>query len=274
MLGETSGDGMKVGERLAHANNVFTRGVGGITVVLVDDQELIRSAVRQALSTAGFQVVGETDSGHGGVQAVLDLRPDVVVMDLVFRGTPEIEAIEQISLHAPATRILVLTASKERDSLIEAIVAGACGYMLKDAGSEAIVKAVRASAAGECIISPELAGGLLTRIRERDIRLTARSECAADAIRATLTERELEIFKRLASGESNQEIGREFSLSENTVKNHVASILAKLHLDNRIQAAVQAVRSGFSCTTGVVAVQAISDEGALPNAVVSFLFGG
>jgi DNA-binding NarL/FixJ family response regulator len=102
------------------------------------------------------------------------------------------------------------------------------------------------SAAGECVISTHIAGDLLDRIRERDIPVTARSEHARTAIRMILTERELEIFKRLASGESNQEIGRALSLSENTVKNHIASILAKLQLDNRIQAAVQAVRSGIS----------------------------
>lgn len=130
---------------------------------------------------------------------------------------------------------------------MEAILAGASGYMLKDhATREKLVAAVRSTAAGECVISSHVAGDLLGRIRERDIPVTARSEHAATAIRAVLTERELEIFKRLASGESNQAIGRELSLSENTVKNHVASILAKLQLDNRIQAAVQAVRSGIA----------------------------
>src|SRR5207245_8247310 len=112
------------------------------------------------------------------------------------------------------------------------------------------------------------------RIRERDVRLTARSEHAADAIRAELTERELEIFRRLASGESNQEIGRAFSLSENTVKNHVASILAKLQLDNRIQAAAQAVRSGLSCVAGLFLLEAMSDEADLASAVMGVLLGG
>jgi DNA-binding NarL/FixJ family response regulator len=265
---------MKAGARLAETDSPPTSPSGTATVALVDDQELVRNAVRQALSAAGLQVVGEAASAEAGVQTVVDLRPDVVLMDFVFRGTSRIAAIEQISLLAPASRILVLTASKERGRLLEAIVAGACGYILKDAGPDAIVKGVRASAAGECVISSEVAGGLLAWIRERDLRLAARSEHAADAIRATLTERELEIFKRLASGESNQEIGRAFSLSENTVKNHVASILAKLHLHNRIQAAVQAVRGGFSCVTGAFLVQALSDEADVPGAVVTFLLGG
>jgi two-component system, NarL family, nitrate/nitrite response regulator NarL len=105
---------------------------------------------------------------------------------------------------------------------------------------------VNATAAGESVISPEIAGKLLKRIRERDIPITTDSDNAATAIRAALTPRELEIFTRLASGRSNQEIAVELSLSTNTVANHIASILAKLHLDNRIQAAVQAVRSGIS----------------------------
>src|SRR5207302_11448890 len=111
---------------------------------------------------------------------------------------------------------------------------------------EAIVGAVSATAAGESVLSWQIAGKLLERIRERDIPVTADSNDAAVAIRAALTMRELEIFTRLASGESNQDIGRELSLSTNTVSNHIASILAKLHLDNRIQAAVQAVRAGIS----------------------------
>ena len=134
----------------------------------------------------------------------------------------------------------MLTASEERDCLLEAIVAGACGYMLKDAGQQAIVKAVRASAAGECVIAPEVAGCLLARIRERDVRLTARSTQGADAIRAALTGRELEIFKRLASGESNQEIGRALSLSENTVKNYIFRIFDKLGVSSRVQVAIYA----------------------------------
>jgi len=242
-------------------------------VVLIDEQALVRIAVRRALSRAGIRVVGEAETAETGVQTVLELFPDVALMDFVLRGTAAIDAVEQISALAPASHVLVLTASRERDRLLEAIVAGACGYILKDAGQQAIVKAVRASAAGECVISSEMAGCLLARIRERDTRLTARCEQGADAIRAALTVRELEIFKRLASGESNQEIGSTLSLSSNTVKNHVASILAKLHLDNRVQAAAQAVRSGFASVTGFFLIEALSDEAGLPRAVASFFFG-
>ena len=133
----------------------------------------------------------------------------------------------------------------EQNRVVEAIIAGASGYILKTAPPEAIISAVRATAAGESVLSPQIAGKLLERIRELDIPVKNNGG-AAVAIRAALTDRELEIFKRLASGDSNHEIARELSLSANTVSNHIASILAKLHLENRIQAAVQAVRSGIS----------------------------
>jgi DNA-binding NarL/FixJ family response regulator len=216
------------------------------TVVLVDDEELIHSALRQPLSGKGLELVAETGSGEQAIQIVVDLHPDVVLMDLKLPGISGIEAIQRLSLLAPASRILVLTASEEPYGVVKAIVAGARGYILKSAGPEGIVSAVRATAAGESVISSSIAGLLLARIRERDIPVTASSQDAAAAIRAVLTERELEIFKRLASGETNQEIGSELSLSTNTVSNHIASILAKLQLDNRIQAAVEAVRSGIS----------------------------
>jgi DNA-binding NarL/FixJ family response regulator len=218
---------------------------GTITVVLVDDERLIRGALSHALSSAGLDVVGEAANGEDAVEMVIDLRPDVVLMDLRLPGISGVEAIERLGLLAPASRVLVLTRS-EQNRVVEAIVAGASGYILKSAAPEAITGAVKATAAGESVLSWQIAGKLLERIRERDIPVTATTESAAVAIRAALTLRELEIFTRLASGESNQDIGRELSLSTNTVSNHIASILAKLHLDNRIQAAVQAVRAGIS----------------------------
>ncbi len=216
-----------------------------ITVVLVDDEHLIRGALAQALTNDGLDLVGEAANGPDAVKLVVDLRPNVVLMDIRLPGMPGVEAIERIGLLAPASRILILTRT-EQNRIVEAIVAGACGYILKTAPLDAIINAVRATAAGETVLSSQIAGKLLDRIRERDIPVTASSQDAASAIRAALTERELAIFTRLASGDSNQDIARELSLSTNTVHNHITSILAKLHLDNRIQAAVHAVRSGIS----------------------------
>jgi DNA-binding NarL/FixJ family response regulator len=216
-----------------------------ITVVVVDDEQMIRGALAQTLTGAGLDLVGEASNARDGLRLVLDIRPDVVLMDLRLPDSSGVQAIEQLALLAPASRILILTRT-EQNRVVEAIVAGASGYILKTAAPKAIIAAVIATAAGESVISSQIAGKLLQRIRERDIPVTTTSDNAASAIRAVLTERELEIFERLASGRSNHDIARELSLSTNTVHNHVASILAKLHLDNRIQAAVQAVRSGIS----------------------------
>jgi len=216
-----------------------------ITVVLADDEALTRRLLSEVLSDAGIELVGEAAGGEEAIKLVVELRPDVVLMDLRMPGISGIEAIERLASLAPASRVLVLTGS-EGNQVVEAIVAGARGYILKGAANDEIVEAVRATAAGEAVLSPEIAGVLLERIREQDIPVTTAEGLAGVAIRAALTERELEIFTRLASGNGNLEIGRDLSLSANTVSNHIASILSKLQLDNRIQAAVQAVRSGIS----------------------------
>jgi DNA-binding NarL/FixJ family response regulator len=215
-----------------------------IRVVVVDDEALIRVALGQALASSGLELVGEAATGEDAVDLVADVRPDVVLMDLQLPAMSGVQVIEQLGVLAPASRVLVLTRS-EHNRVVEAIIAGACGYILKSAPVEAIIGAVQATAAGESVLSSKIAGKLLQRIRELDIPVKT-SALAADAIRTALTDRELEIFKRLASGKSNHEIAQDLSLSPNTVANHVAGILAKVHVENRIQAAVQAVRSGIS----------------------------
>jgi DNA-binding NarL/FixJ family response regulator len=242
--------------------------------VVLNEQPPRRSEVTWALEAAGLEVVGEAQTAKAGVHTVLDLRPDVVLMDLAFPEGSAVEAIEQISLFAPAARILVLAATDERPPLLEAIVAGASGCVERELGAEAIVEGVKAFAAGECVISSPVAGALMAHIRERDVPDVAASERSAEAIRAALTKRELQVFRRLVSGESNREIGQAFALSENTIKNHVASILAKLHLENRVQAAVHAVRSGLGCVTGIFMLEALPDEvDVIPRAVVALLLG-
>jgi NarL family two-component system response regulator LiaR len=218
-----------------------------ITVVLVDDEQLVRTALAHAFEEHGLELVGEATNTQDAINLVVDLRPDVVLIDPKAPGAPGAQAIEQLDLLAPASRILILTRT-DQNSVVEAIVAGASGYILKTTTTDAIIAAVRATAAGESVISPQIAGRLLDRIRERerDLPAVTTDHAAAGAIRAALTTRELEIFTQLASGKSNQDIGGELSLSTNTVSNHIASILAKLHFENRIQAAVHAVRSGIS----------------------------
>lgn len=216
-----------------------------IRVVLVDDERLIRVALGRILSEAGLDLVGEATNSDDAIELALNLRPDVMLIDIRLPGISGVRAIERIGLLAPGSRVLVLTRSQE-NRVVEAILAGASGYILKSAPPKAIIAAIRATAAGESVLSPEIAGKLLERIREREIPITANGSDAAHAIRAALTKRELEIFTKLASGKNNQAIAQEVSLSANTVANHIASILAKLQLENRIQAAVAAVRSGIS----------------------------
>jgi DNA-binding NarL/FixJ family response regulator len=211
-----------------------------LRILLVDDQKLIRTALRSTLEAADMDVVAETASGDEAIAVASDLAPDVVVMDLGMPGTSGIEATRQLSTVAPLSRVLVLTGSIEQHDVLEAIMAGACGYLLKDAEPEDIVAAIRAAAAGESVISTRIAGRLLDRIRGG----AAGPEPGA-AIRAALTERELEVLKLVASGKENPEIAKELFISTKTVKNHMSSILAKLQLENRIQAAVHAVRSGI-----------------------------
>ena len=215
-----------------------------IPVVLVDDEPLTRVALAQALSSSGLELVGEAATGEDAIELVVDVHPDVVLMDLQLPGMSGVEAIQQLALLASVSRVLVLTRS-EQNRVVEAIIAGASGYILKSAPVEAIISAVKATAAGESVLSSKIAGKLLQHIREQDIPVKT-SAIAAGAIRTALTDRELEIFKRLASGKSNHQIAQDLALSPNTVGNHVANILAKLHLENRIQAAADAVRSGIS----------------------------
>src|SRR3954451_17939318 len=198
-----------------------------ITVALLDDEQLIRVALAQALSSGGFELVGEAATGEDAIELVVDVRPDVVLMDLQLPGMSGVQAIERLGVLAPSSRVLVLTRS-EQNRVVEAIVAGATGYILKSAPVEAIISAVQATAGGESVLSSKIAGKLLQRIRELDIPVKT-SALAAVAIRTALTDRELEIFKRLVDGKSNHELPRDLSLSPNTVANHVAGILAKLH---------------------------------------------
>jgi len=177
------------------------------------------------------------------------------VIDPVFAGVAHLEWIEHLARVCPRTNVVVLTSSAHRTLLSDAITSGARGFLLKSSRREAIATGVRACATGESVIAPELMDGLAGRGGSLDY-----GGLDADTITTVLTKRELEIFRRLPTGESNRQIGAEFSLSENTVKNHVASILTKLKLDNRIQAAVHAVRNGLGCVGAVVAIQMLCEE--------------
>jgi DNA-binding NarL/FixJ family response regulator len=202
---------------------------------------LFRRGLRRLLEQQGIDVVGEASNGQAAVQLAGQLRPDVVVMDLSMPLMNGVQAIEHIIGADPQARILVLTITAEEHEVLDALLAGACGYLLKDTLSAEIVAGVRAAAAGESMISPRIAGRLVVRLRE-----VAREEAArAYELEADLTLREVEVLRLMADGKENAAIAAELFISPNTVKNHVASILAKLKLDNRIQAAVAAVKCGI-----------------------------
>jgi two-component system, NarL family, response regulator LiaR len=209
-------------------------------VLLVDDHDLFRSGLRSLLEEQGLQVAGEADNGQAALRLVSELAPDVVVMDLNMPGLTGVETTRQLTGIAPHTRVVVLTISVDDEDVMDAVMAGACGYLLKDSSIDELIAGIRAAAGGESLISPHIASKLLQRLRAQ----TA-DAAAARTIRTELSERELEVLRLIAIGKDNADIARELFISPKTVKNHISNILMKLQIENRIQAAVYAVRSGI-----------------------------
>jgi DNA-binding NarL/FixJ family response regulator len=209
-------------------------------VLLVDDHDLFRTGLRNLLADQGVDVVGEAQTGAEALGLVRELAPDVVVMDLNMPGMSGVEATRQINVLAPLTRVLVLTISDEDADVLDAILAGASGYLLKDSSIQELLQGIRSAAVGEALISPHIASKVLQRIRA-----TSTSPEIADTIRSELSDREIQVLKLIANGTDNAQIAAELHISPKTVKNHISNILMKLQIDNRIQAAVYAVRSGI-----------------------------
>ena len=185
-------------------------------------------------------VVGEAADGAQAIRLVRELAPDVVVMDLNMPGMSGVEATRQVTSLAPLTRVVVLTISDQDDDVMNAILAGACGYLMKDSSIQDLMQGIRAAAVGESLISPHIAAKVLQRMRA-----TGTSEQDAETIRAELSDREIEVLKLIANGKDNAQIAGDLHISPKTVKNHISNILMKLQIDNRIQAAVYAVRRGI-----------------------------
>ena len=206
-------------------------------LLLVDDHDLFRSGLRRLLEQEDdLEVVGEARRGDEGVAKAQELAPDVVVMDVNLPGMSGVEATRLLLSERPGTPVLMLTVSDADEEVLDAVLAGASGYLLKDATLPEIVTAVRAAAAGRSLIAPSVAGGLLDRLR----RHGADPQPADGA--PSLTDREREVLALLVAGCENAEIGRQMHLSASTVKHHVASILAKLGVASRTEAAALAVR--------------------------------
>jgi DNA-binding NarL/FixJ family response regulator len=211
-----------------------------LRVLLVDDHDLFRSGLVNLLSEHGLHVVGEAENGEVALRLVRELAPDVVIMDLNMPGPSGVDVIRQMTSIAPLTRVVVLTISADDSDVINAVMGGACGYLLKDSSVDQLIAGIRSAAAGESLISPQIAAKMLQMLRAQ-----RSSVDAAETIRAELSEREIEVLKLIASGNDNAEIARALFISPKTVKNHISNILMKLQMENRIQAAVYAVRSGI-----------------------------
>jgi DNA-binding NarL/FixJ family response regulator len=211
-----------------------------VRVVVVDDHDLFRTGLRNLLEEQGVNVVGEAANGETAIRLAGELAPDVVIMDLNMPGLTGVETTRKLAGVAPLTRVVVLTISADDDDVMDAVMAGACGYLLKDSSIQDLIVGIRAAAAGESLISPQIAGKLLQRLRSQST-----NEDAAATIRAELSDREIEVLKLIANGKDNAQIARDLFISPKTVKNHISNILMKLQIENRIQAAVYAVRSGI-----------------------------
>lgn len=220
------------------------RTAGGLRVLVVDDHALYRRGLRRLLESEGIEVVGEAGNGQAAVRMALELTPDVTLMDMAMPMMSGTEAIAEILAENPQARVLVLSGGSDDEGVSDALLAGACGYLVKMAATPAIIDGIRAVAGGASAISPNVAAGLVVRLRER-----AKEQAEAEAVRIPtpdLTTRELEVLRLVAAGKENSAIASELFLSPKTVKNHVAAILAKLAIENRVQAAVFAVRSGIA----------------------------
>lgn len=210
-----------------------------VTVLLVDDHPMVRRGVRGFLETQpDIAVVAEAGSGEDAVRLAGDHAPDVVLMDLVMPGMDGVEATRRITARSPRTRVIVLTSYHDDEHIFPAIRAGALSYVLKSVGPEELADAVRAAAAGDAVLHPQVATRVVAALH-------GRRDAAPNPFRE-LSDRELEVLQLIAAGLGNADIAGRLVISEKTVKSHVGNILAKLHLADRTQAAVYAWRHGVA----------------------------
>jgi len=215
--------------------------VSRLRVVIADDQPLMRAGFRAVLEATGsIEVVAEAGDGEAAIRAAEAHRPDVVLMDIRMPGTDGIEATRRL----PRDRVLILTTFGLDDYIVDALRAGASGFLTKDAPAADLVAAVRAIAAGDAVLSPAVTRRLLDRVGAR-LPATARGgRDAADGL-AELTDREREVLHLIASGLSNGEIAAALVVAEPTVKTHVSNVLGKLGLRDRVQAVIFAYEHGL-----------------------------
>jgi DNA-binding NarL/FixJ family response regulator len=202
----------------------------------VDDHEVVRLGLKSLLSRhPQFEIIDEAATASEAVEKTLSEKPDIVVMDIRLPGKSGIEACREISARQPETKVIMLTSYAEDELLFDAIAAGASGYVLKQIGSGELVRALETVGRGESLIDPALTQKVFARVREA----TRRAE--GDAF-ADLSDQEMRILALVAQGKTNREIASQVFLSEKTVRNYVSSILSKLNLSTRAQAAAYAVQ--------------------------------
>jgi DNA-binding NarL/FixJ family response regulator len=224
------------------------RTVGEITkILLVDDHALFRMGMRGLLEREpDFEIVGEAQDSRGAVDAAMEQSPDIVLMDLSLPAPGGIETTQRIKRELPSVGIIVLAVSEDEDALFDAIKAGAAAFILKDVGPDDLVTIIRRVTAGEYLINdkvfakPAVASRVLKEFRE----LAVYGQEAAP-IFAPLSPREVEILDNIAQGMTNKQVAYALSISEQTVKNHMSSILRKLSVNDRTQAVVYAMRQGW-----------------------------
>ena len=213
-----------------------------LRVLVVDDHELFRTGLRALLEEDGF-VVADAPSGEAALVALPAFRPDVVVMDLNMPGISGVEATARVMSAMPDARVLMLTINREDRRVLEAVRAGALGYLLKDAELEDIVTGIRDAAAGRPVFAPAAAGAMMVEVRRGAPSIAAPGTLTAAA---NLTVRERAVLALLARGCDNTEIGQQLFVSPSTVKHHVSHVLQKLGVENRLQAAAFAIRNGLA----------------------------
>ncbi|NJM06303.1 response regulator transcription factor [Candidatus Gracilibacteria bacterium] len=205
-----------------------------INVMLIDDHRVVRQGLRDFLELQGdIDIVGEAGSGEEGVQLARELLPDVVLMDLVMPGIDGVETTRRVKQVSPSSRVIVLTSFADDDKVFPAIKAGAISYLLKDVSPEELAHAIRAAQRGEAVLHPEVATKLM-----QEFSAPRPNEAPVDQ----LTPREMDVLRLVAKGMSNKEIADNLVISEKTVKTHLSNILSKLHLADRTQVAIYALR--------------------------------
>jgi DNA-binding NarL/FixJ family response regulator len=232
-------------------------------ILVVDDQPFMRVAIKAILATdSSLEVVGEAQDGQQATQRCRELRPDLVLMDVWMPGMDGIEATRKLKAEFPETSVLILTVHADQRLLMDAVKAGAAGYVLKGEHTDHVLGAVRAVLNGETPLDQGLAMSLLRHLAEEQEEVarstpprppqepTSRERGAATSLPKALTPREMEVLSRLALGETNRQIAEELHISLSTVKRHLERILSKLGVSDRTQAAVKAIEIGLRPPTG------------------------